>query len=335
MNHQPTPKLSYLDLAPIAEGRSIADGVKQTVAIAKTAEKAGLHRYWLAEHHNMPAVASAATAVLLSHIGTQTSRIRIGSGGVMLPNHSPLVIAEQFGTLQALYGDRIDLGLGRAPGSDGATFRALRRTMHSADGFPQDVQELMGYLYASDASNDVTAYPGMGSRVPVWILGSSLFGANLAAKLGLPYAFASHFAPRMMGDAIAHYRQNFQPSTHCQQPYVMLAANLLLANDADEAHYHFTSAQQSALQLVRGNLGKVPRPVANMDTLWHPQEQAFVEQSQAVSFIGGVDDVRPKLRQFIDTYRPDELIVAANIWEQDMRLASIELTGTLELFALN
>lgn len=332
MHDYPKPKLSYLDLAPIAEGRSIADGVRQTADIAKAAEKAGLHRYWLAEHHNMPAVASAATAVLLSHIGSQTTRIRIGSGGVMLPNHSPLVIAEQFGTLQALYGDRIDLGLGRAPGSDGATFKALRRTTHSADTFPQDVQELMGYLYASDASAQVTAYPGMGSHVPVWILGSSLFGANLAAKLGLPYAFASHFAPKMMTDAIAHYRNNFQPSAHCERPYVMLAANLLLADDGDEAHYHFTSAQQSALRLIRGNLGKVPRPVTDMNELWHPQEQAFVKQSQAVSFVGSIDEVHPKLQQFIEKHRPDEMIVAANIWSQDMRLQSIELMPDLELF---
>lgn len=327
-----TIPLSFLDLAPVPEGQSTAQGVQHAVAMAKKAESIGLNRYWMAEHHNMPGIASAATAVLLSHIGSQTNRIRIGSGGVMLPNHAPLVIAEQFGTLQALYGDRIDLGLGRAPGTDGATFQALRRQMQSANRFPQDVQELLFYLGSESDKSLVQAFPGAGSHIPVWILGSSVFGATLAAQLGLPYAFASHFAPRMMTQAIKIYRDNFQPSAMLSQPYLMLAANLLLADTEDEARYHFSSALQSFVRLRRGGRGQVPKPVTSMDGLWNSAEQAMVEDALSVSFIGSVKNVKPQLAQFLDTHQPDELIVTANIYNQVARLHSLELVPELGLF---
>lgn len=326
--------LSFLDLAPVPEGSTVAQGIAQTVQVAKLAEQIGLNRYWLAEHHNMPGIASAATSVLLSHIGAQTNRIRIGSGGVMLPNHAPLMIAEQFGTLQALYGDRIDLGLGRAPGTDGATFRALRRQMQDADRFPQDVQELLFFLGKDSDTSPVQAFPGANSNVPVWILGSSLFGATLAAKLGLPYAFASHFAPRMMTQAIATYREQFEPSEFLAAPYVMLAANLLLADDEASARYHFTSSQQSFVRLRRGGRGQIPRPVDSMDGLWTAPEKAMVDDALSVSFVGTVPRVQTLLRHFIDEHQPDEMIVTANIYEQSARLRSLELVPELGVFEL-
>ena len=329
-----TISLSFLDLAPVPEGRTTAEGIAQTVETAQKAEEAGLNRYWMAEHHNMAGIASAATSVLLSHIGSQTERIRIGAGGVMLPNHAPLVIAEQFGTLQALYGDRVDLGLGRAPGTDGATFQALRRQMKDAERFPQDVQELMYFLGDSTDSSPVQAFPGAKSKVPVWILGSSLFGATLAAHLGLPYVFASHFAPQMLGQAIDTYREQFKPSAYLDKPYVMLAANLLLADDDDTANYHFTSAQQSFVRLRRGEKGQMPKPVADMSSIWSPSEKAMVDNALSVSFIGSVETVQPKLAEFIDHYQPDELIVTANVYDQAARLRSFELISQLNLFTL-
>lgn len=326
--------LSFLDLAPVPSGKSVAQGIAQTVEMAKKAEEVGLNRYWMAEHHNMPGIASAATSVLLSHIGSQTEHIRIGSGGVMLPNHAPLVVAEQFGTLQALYGDRIDLGLGRAPGTDGATFQALRRQMSDAERFPNDVQELL-YLLGDDTGNGaVQAFPGAGSNVPIWILGSSLFGATLAAHLGLPYAFASHFAPKMLEHAITAYREQFQPSAYLDKPYVMLAANLLLADDDRTAHHHFTSAQQSFVRLRRGERGQMPQPVDSMDDIWSAAEKAMVDQALAVSFVGTVDTVRPKLAEFLTKHQPDELIVTANVYDQAARLRSLALTPKLNLFTL-
>lgn len=332
---QPNIPLSFLDLAPIPDGKTTADGIQQTVQTAQKAEQVGLNRYWMAEHHNMPGIASAATSVLLSHIGSQTDRIRIGSGGVMLPNHSPLVVAEQFGTLQSLYGDRIDLGLGRAPGTDGATFRALRRQMADADRFPQDVQELLFFLGNDTDTSAVQAFPGAKTNVPIWILGSSLFGATLAAHLGLPYAFASHFAPRMMAQAINTYREQFKPSAHLDKPYVMLAANMLLADDEATAHYHFTSAQQSFVKLRRDDRGKIPRPTDNMEGFWSPAEKQMVEQALSVSFIGSVASVKPKLEAFLRTHAPDELIVTANVWDQEARLHSLELAKDLSLFKLH
>ncbi len=332
-DHQTIP-ISFLDLAPVPQGKSTAEGIFQTVAMAKCAEDVGLNRYWMAEHHNMPGIASAATAVLLSHIGSQTQSIRIGSGGVMLPNHAPLTIAEQFGTLQALYGDRIDLGLGRAPGTDGATFRALRRQMNDAERFPQDVQELLFFLSDDTDSSPVQAIPGAGSNVPIWILGSSLFGATLAAHLGLPYAFASHFAPQMMSQAIAAYRDNFKPSAYLQAPYVMLAANMLLADDDDAANYHFTSAQQSFVRLRRGERGQMPKPVHDMSGIWSQSEKMMVDKSLSVSFVGAPSTVQPKLETFIAQYQPDELIITANVFDQQARLTSLKLIPKLNLFTL-
>ncbi|MGO1283330.1 MAG: LLM class flavin-dependent oxidoreductase [Psychrobacter sp.] len=329
-----TIPLSFLDLAPVPEGKTIAEGIAQTVQTAQQAEKSGLNRYWMAEHHNMPGIASAATSVLLSHIGSQTQRIRIGSGGIMLPNHAPLMIAEQFGTLQALYGDRIDLGLGRAPGTDGATFQALRRQMQDADRFPQDVQELMYFLGDNTDNSQVQAFPGAKSNVPVWILGSSTFGASLAAHLGLPYVFASHFAPQMLTQALATYREQFKPSAYLEKPYVMLAANLLLADDDATAQYHFTSAQQSFVRLRRGETGQIPKPTHDMDSVWSQAEKTMVDNALSVSFIGSVETVKPKLAAFVATHQPDELIVTANIHNQAARLRSLELTTELNLFTL-
>ncbi len=329
-----TIPLSFLDLAPVPTGESTAYGIAQTVEIAQKAEDVGLNRYWMAEHHNMAGIASAATSVLLSHIGSQTERIRIGAGGIMLPNHAPLVVAEQFGTLQALYGDRIDLGLGRAPGTDGTTFQALRRQMKDSERFPQDVQELL-YLLGDDTDDSpVQAFPGAKSNVPIWILGSSLFGATLAAHLGLPYVFASHFAPQMLKQAIDTYRAQFKPSKYLATPYVMLAANLLLADDDDTARYHFTSAQQSFVRLRRGEKGQMPKPTYDMDSIWSPAERMMVDSALSVSFIGSVQTVQPKLARFIAQYQPDELIVTANIYDQAARLRSLELTPQLNLFTL-
>ncbi|WP_367108785.1 LLM class flavin-dependent oxidoreductase [uncultured Psychrobacter sp.] len=329
-----TIPLSFLDLAPVPTGKAIADGIAQTVEIAQKAEEIGLDRYWMAEHHNMPGIASAATSVLLSHIGSQTERIRIGAGGIMLPNHAPLVVAEQFGTLQALYGDRVDLGLGRAPGTDGATFQALRRQMKDAERFPQDVQELLYLLGNGTDNSPVQAFPGANSNVPIWILGSSLFGATLAAHLGLPYVFASHFAPQMLGQAIATYREQFKPSKYLAKPYVMLAANLLLADDDETAHYHFTSAQQSFVRLRRGERGQMPKPTHDMDSIWSASEKMMVDNALSVSFIGSVESVEPKLAAFIAQYQPDELIVTANVYDQAARLRSLELVPQLNLFTL-
>ena len=329
-----TIPLSFLDLAPVPTGKTIADGIAQTVEIAKKAEQVGLNRYWMAEHHNMAGIASAATSVLLSHIGSQTEHIRIGSGGIMLPNHAPLVVAEQFGTLKALYGDRIDLGLGRAPGTDGATFQALRRQMSDAERFPNDVQELLYLLGDGTDNSPVQAFPGAKSNVPIWILGSSLFGATLAAHLGLPYVFASHFAPQMLEHAITTYRQQFQPSAYLDKPYVMLAANLLLADDDATANYHFSSAQQSFVRLRRNERGQMPKPVADMDSIWSASEKMMVDSALSVSFVGSVATVQPKLADFIAKYQPDELIVTANIYDQEARLRSLELTPMLNLFTL-
>ena len=330
-----TIPLSFLDLAPVPEGKTIAQGIAQTVETAQQAERHGLNRYWMAEHHNMPGIASAATSVLLSHIGSQTERIRIGSGGIMLPNHAPLMVAEQFGTLQALYGDRIDLGLGRAPGTDGATFQALRRQMQDADRFPQDVQELMYFLGNNTDNSQVQAFPGAKSNVPVWMLGSSTFGASLAAHLGLPYVFASHFAPQMLTQAIATYREQFKPSAYLDKPYVMLAANLLLADDDATAQYHFTSAQQSFVRLRRGETGQMPKPTHDMDSIWSQAEKRMVDNALSVSFIGSVATVEPKLAAFIATHQPDEMIITANIYDQTARMRSLELTTELNLFTLH
>lgn len=328
-----TLPLSFLDLVPVPEGSDAKTAFNQAVAIAKTAENVGFNRYWLAEHHNMRGIASTATSVLLSHIGANTDKIRIGSGGVMLPNHAPLVIAEQFGTLATLYGERVDLGVGRAPGTDGATFRALRRTYNDAENFPQDVQELIHY-FEPLTNQTVVAMPANGLNVPVWILGSSLFGASLAAALGLPYAFASHFAPQMLTQAVQLYRDNFKPSKYLDKPYVMVAGNLLLADNDKEADYHFTSAQQSFVNLRRGKPSQMPKPIDDIESFWTPAEKHMVESALAISFVGSVASVKPKLEAFIQALQPDEMIVTCNTYDNQARLHSLELVKELQLFDL-
>ncbi len=324
--------LSFLDLVPVPEGETTQTALAQSVETAQTAEQQGFNRYWLAEHHNMLGIASSATSVLLSHIGANTQKIRLGSGGIMLPNHSPLVVAEQFGTLATLYPNRIDLGVGRAPGTDGATFAALRRQHQDADRFPQDVQELQAFF--DKGFPQVHAVPGEGTHVPIWILGSSLFGAQLAAYLGLPYAFASHFAPDMLADAVGVYRQNFKPSASLDKPYFMLSANLLLANTQAEADFHFTSVQQSFIKLRRGTPGKLPKPIANIEQFWTPAERMMVQKALSVAFVGTPDSVRPQLQRLLERYQPDEMLVTCNIHDQATRLKSLELAGELDLFDL-
>lgn len=318
---------SVLDLAPVCEGSTPAQAFANSLDLARLAESLGYTRYWLAEHHNMPGIASAATSVLIGYIAGGTSTIRVGAGGVMLPNHAPLQVAEQFGTLASLYPDRIDVGLGRAPGTDQATIRALRRYYESADAFPQDVQELLRYFAPVQPGQQVQAVPGGGMDVPVWILGSSLFGAQLAAALGLPYAFASHFAPAAMTDALALYRRDFKPSRHLQQPYAMLAINAIGADTRAEAHRLFTTQQQSFVRLRRGAPGLIPPPIDDMDSFWSPQEKAMVEQALACTVVGDETDLREGIADFIAAHKPDELMLTANIFDHQARRHSFELAA--------
>jgi len=319
---------SILDLSPIPRGASASEALRNTLALAQHAERLGYTRYWLAEHHNMPGIAIAATAVVIGHVAGGTKTIRVGSGGIMLPNHSPLVVAEQFGTLASLYPGRIDLGLGRAPGTDMLTARALRRTLEdSAEQFPQDVLELQNYFAAAQPGQHIRAVPGEGLEVPIWLLGSSLFSAQLAAMLGLPFAFASHFAPEMMRQALEIYRSRFQPSRQLDHPYAMLGANVLAADTDAEARRQFTSQQQSFINLRRGSPGQVPPPIDDIATYWSPAEKAMVERSLAVSFVGSPETVGRGLAAFIETTHPDELMITAHIHEQPARLRSIELVS--------
>ncbi len=320
-------RLSVLDLSPIAEGNDAAQSFRNSLSLAQHAERCGFNRYWLAEHHGMPGIASAATSVLLSNIGAGTKTIRIGAGGVMLPNHSPLVIAEQFGTLESLYPGRIDLGLGRAPGSDQITARALRRNLSSdADEFPQDVLELMDYL-SPDSQQPVRAVPGFGLNIPIWILGSSLFGAQLAAHLGLPFAFASHFAPGQMMQAVEIYRARFRPSARLGQPYVMLGFNVFAADTEEEAHFRATSAQQAFVNLRSGHPGKLPAPRADYLERIGPQEHAVLQQVLACAAIGSHDTVRQKMREFIERTDANELMIAGQIFDHAARLRSYEIAA--------
>ena len=319
--------LSVLDLAPVCEGSDIGTALGNTVDLARHAEALGYNRFWLAEHHNMPGIASAATAVLIAHVAAQTRRIRVGAGGIMLPNHSPLQVAEQFGTLAALHPGRIDLGVGRAPGTDQATARALRRYFDSADRFPQDVQELLGYFAPVQSGQAVQAVPGGGLEVPVWILGSSLFGAQLAATLGLPYAFASHFAPDAMEQAMLLYHRQFRPSRQCPQPHVMLAVNVVAAASDEEARRLFTTPQQAFVNLRRGRTGLIPPPLEDIESYWTPEEKAGVERALACSVVGGPDTVARGLARFVGQHRPDELIVVANIHDHQARRESYRIAA--------
>lgn len=319
-------KYSVLDLAPITLGSTAAQAMQNTVALAQHAEKLGFHRYWLAEHHNMPGIASAATAVLIGHVAGATKTIRVGAGGIMLPNHSPLVIAEQFGTLASLYPNRIDLGLGRAPGTDQVTSYALRRNSSSdAQSFPQDVVELLGYFGEPTSEQRVRAYPGAGLNVPVWILGSSLFGAQLAAMLGLPYAFASHFAPGDLEEAIELYRHRFEPSQYLDRPYVMAGFNVFAADTDDEAKLLFTSVQQAFVNLRTGNAGQLPPPVQNYEENLDPRFAASIKAALACSAVGNVETVRKGIDAFVARTGVDELMITAQIFDHQARLRSFEL----------
>lgn len=320
---------SVLDLSPINEGSDAAHSFQNTLDLARHAEEWEYKRFWLAEHHGMPGIASAATAVLIGHVAAGTSRIRVGAGGIMLPNHSPLIIAEQFGTLESLYPGRIDLGLGRAPGSDQATARALRRNIASdADEFPQDVRELMDY-FSSENRRSVMAIPGAGMKIPVWILGSSLFGAQLAASFGLPYAFASHFAPAQMMQAVAMYRSLFRPSEHLAQPYVMLGFNVFAAETDDEAHFLASSMQQAFVNLRSGHPTRLQPPVKEYLNQIGPAGAAMLEQVMACSAIGSPETVRQQLMDFIAYTGADELMITSQIYDHSARLRSYEMTAEI------
>ncbi|WP_417247942.1 LLM class flavin-dependent oxidoreductase [Celeribacter sp.] len=320
---------SLLDLSPVPEGETTAEALANTVSLAQVAEQAGYHRYWLAEHHNMPGIASAATAVVIGHVAAATKTMRIGAGGIMLPNHAPLVVAEQFGTLATLYGDRIDLGLGRAPGTDMGTARALRRHMAPEDSFPQDVQELIGYLGDMPDNAAVRAIPGVGTHVPVWILGSSLYGAQLAAHLGLPYAFASHFAPAMLDEALAVYRSTFRPSETLSEPYAMVAAGVWAAETDAEAHFLRTSQELAFARLISGKPGKLPRPIEDIEAQVPSQVLARVRQSLSCSATGSPDTVRAQLSAIIDKNQPDEMIVTSMVHDHTARIRSFEIAADI------
>ena len=319
--------LSVLDLAPIAEGSDAAQSFRNSLSLAQHAERLGYRRFWLAEHHGMPGIASAATSILIGHVAGGTQRIRVGAGGIMLPNHSPLVIAEQFGTLEALYPGRIDLGLGRAPGSDQVTSRALRRNLDTdPDQFPRDVVELMD-LMSDEPQQRVRAVPGQGAKVPVWILGSSLFGAQLAAMLGLPYAFASHFAPDLMMHAIEVYRANFKPSQQLAKPYVMLGYNVIAADTDDEAALLATSLQQAFVNLRTGRPGKLPKPQPGYLENLPAQARAILDGVLSCSAIGSPETVRRELRAFVERTGADELMVTGQIFDHAARLRSFEIAA--------
>ena len=317
---------SVLDLAPIVEGGDAARAYRNTLALAQAAERWGFRRYWLAEHHNMPGIASAATAILIAHVAQGTASIRVGAGGIMLPNHAPLAIAEQFGTLESLFPGRIDLGLGRAPGGDLAVAHALRRTLVGDENrFPQDVLELQSYFEPAQPGQRVQAVPGAGLKVPIWILGSSLFGAQLAAALGLPFAFASHFAPRAMMPAMDVYRRTFQPSGQLDRPYVMLGYNVIAADTDEEARYLSTSRLQAFLNLRRGRPSKLPPP--SNEVTMSAAEEAMIGEALSCSAVGSPETVRRELAAFIDRTRPDELIIASQIYDHQAQLRSYEITA--------
>lgn len=317
--------LSILELAPIAEGLDASNALHNALRLAQAAERLGYKRFWVAEHHNLPGVASAATAVVLAYVGSGTATIRIGAGGIMLPNHAPLIIAEQFGTLEALFPRRVDLGLGRAPGSDQVTARALRRTLSSdPDEFPRDVLELMQY-FAPDERQVVNAVPGAGLDIPIWILGSSLYGAQLAAAFGLPFAFASHFAPTHMMQAVEIYRSTFRRSAYIDAPYVMLGCNVFAADTTEEAELLMTSVQQAFVNLRFGAPGKLPPPVARYAERLDPMQRGMLEQLLQTSIAGTPEEVREWLDAFVAKTGADELIIAAQIYDFDARVKSYEL----------
>ncbi|SLN42784.1 LLM class flavin-dependent oxidoreductase [Roseisalinus antarcticus] len=325
---------SILDLAPVPEGADAARAISNSVDLARHAESWGYHRYWLAEHHNMPGIASAATSVLIGHIADATRTIRVGAGGIMLPNHAPLAIAEQFGTLATIHPGRIDLGLGRAPGGDMAVARAMRVTHESAGRFPEQVAELQAYLGVGRPDMPVHAHPGEGTEVPLWILGSSLFGAQLAAQMGLPYAFASHFAPQALEQALEVYRRQFRPSAQLDRPHAMIAVNVFAADTDAEGAYLRTTMQQAFARLRFGVPGKLPRPVADIDAEIGPEVRDAVDGALRISAVGAPATVRRQLSEIVERHCPDELILTGQIHDHAARLRSFEIAaevlGTLE-----
>lgn len=322
---------SVLDLAPVPEGVDVADALANTVDLAQLAERLGYHRYWLAEHHNMPGIASAATSVVIGRVAAATKSLRVGAGGIMLPNHAPLVIAEQFGTLDALFPGRIDLGLGRAPGTDMMTARALRRNLESGvDSFPQDVLELIDYFDSPEEPRRVRAYPGDGRKVPVWILGSSTYGAQLAAMLGLPYSFASHFAPTEMEHALDIYRSRFQPSAHLAKPYVMMGLNVVAAETDSEAKFLFSSLQQAFVNLRSGRPGKLPAPVGGFEASLDPAAKAMLDHALACAVVGSPSAVKAGVEAFVAKTGADELIVTAQVHDHASRKRSFEILADVK-----
>ncbi|RWP17467.1 LLM class flavin-dependent oxidoreductase [Mesorhizobium sp.] len=322
--------LSVLDLSPIVEGSNASQSLANSLDLARHAERLGYRRYWLAEHHNMPGIASAATSVVIAHVAGGTTTIRVGAGGIMLPNHSPLVIAEQFGTLNALHPGRIDLGLGRAPGTDMGTARALRRNLDAgADSFPQDVVELMGYFQPAEDGQRIRAVPGEGEQVPIWILGSSLYGAQLAAMLGLPYAFASHFAPAELDHALEIYRSRFQPSKQLDKPYVMLGLNVFAAPSDAEARLLFTSLQQAFVNLRTGRPGRLPPPVDGFERDLDPMAKTMLGQALSCAVVGAPETVRQGIEAFVQRTGADELMVTAQIFDHAARVRSFEILANV------
>ena len=323
------PILSMLDLVAVREGGTVAEALQIAVRTAQCAEDLGFARYWLAEHHNMPGIASSATAVLVGHIAGATQTIRVGSGGIMLPNHAPLVVAEAFGTLAELYPGRIDLGLGRAPGTDGHTMRALRRhsRMESEEDFPRDVQELQRLLAPVQAGQPIVAVPGAGTNVPIWLLGSSLFSAQLAAYLGLPYAFASHFAPRMLHQALAIYRQTFKPSAALAKPYAIVGVPVIAAPTDAEAQFLASSTYQRVLDILTGNRTRLQPPVEGFMEQVSERERAAIADFLAVGIIGGPQTVRPGLQALAQATQADEFMLVSDVFDADLRLRSLQLTA--------
>lgn len=324
--------ISILDVSPIVAGGSVAESLQNTLDLAVHAEQWGYHRYWLAEHHNMPSIASSATAVLIGQVAARTNKMRIGSGGIMLPNHAPLAIAEQFGTLEALYPDRIDLGLGRAPGTDPLTAQALRGDRNShAQQFPAQLADLRRYIEPdkSQYRNSIRAIPGEGANLPIWLLGSSDFSASLAAELGLPFAFAGHFSPTYIVPALRRYKEEYKASEQWPEPYSMLAVNVIAADTDEEAQYLATSLQQLFLSFIRSKPMPVPPPVHNMEQLWTPQEMMLVQQQVGSSIIGSKETIARKLNQLIEATDAEEIMVAAHIYEHKARLRSYEIISEL------
>ncbi len=325
---------SVLDLSPVFEGETAGDALRHSLSLAQTAENLGYKRFWLAEHHNMPGIASAATSVVIGYVANGTKKIRVGSGGIMLSNHAPIVIAEQFGTLENLFPGRIDLGLGRAPGTDRPATLALRRTLtNDGEEFPEQLEELRFFFKGVVENQKVQAVPGAGLNVPIWLLSSSGFSAHLAGVLGLPFAFAAHFSPEYTLPALKLYRQTFQPSDDLQKPYAMVALNIVAAETDEEAEFLATSQTQSFLNLIRGKAGKIPPPVADMSKIWNEREKALVASRTGGSIIGSKETVKRKLEEFLESTKADEIMVNAMIYDHQKRLRSYEIIA--EIFGEN